>query len=165
MRGFPYGNIRFNWGECYRDIDGRILGARFLVSATDEQWSYVGVRREVIFVEQSIALGTAWAQFEPNGPTLWGRLQNSVSGFLTRQFQQGAFQGITPGEGYWVKCGPATMTQADLDNGVVNIVVGFAPLRPAEFVVIAIAQMAGPPPPDIPIFLWPPSRLGARNWR
>ncbi|HLW91832.1 MAG TPA: phage tail sheath C-terminal domain-containing protein [Roseiarcus sp.] len=163
MRGFPYNNSRFERGRQYRDIDRRILGARFLVTATDEQWSYVSIRRLVAFIERSIANGTSWAVFEPNGPALWGRLQSSVGAFLQSLYNQGALQGSTPPQAFFVNCGPDTTTQADIDNGIVNIVVGVAPVYPAEFVIIAIGQWASPPAnPPVPV--WPPLRFPARRW-
>jgi hypothetical protein len=103
---------------------------------------YVSVRRLTIFVELSISAGIQWAVFEPNDETLWAMLRRSVDAFMNGLYRQGAFQGTTPALAYVVKCDASTTTQADIDRGVVNIVVSFAPLKPAEFVVITIAQLA-----------------------
>jgi len=104
------------------------------------EWKYVPVRRLALYIEESLDLGTQWAVFEPNDEPLWARLRLDVGEFLNGLFRAGAFQGRTPREAYFVKCDGSTMTQDDLDNGVVRIVVGFAPLKPAEFVVIQIGQ-------------------------
>ena len=81
--------------------------------------------------------------FEPNGEPLWAKLRASIETFMLGLFKDGAFQGATPSDAFFVKCDATTTTQADIDRGVVDIVVGFAPLKPAEFVIITIAQLAG----------------------
>jgi hypothetical protein len=101
------------------------------------------VRRLGLFIEQSLYRGTQWAAFEPNDIKLWQRLRLDVEAFMQGLFTQGAFQGNTANQAYFVKCDNSTTTQADIDRGVVNILVGFAPLKPAEFVVISIQQIAG----------------------
>jgi phage tail sheath protein FI len=98
-----------------------------------------------LFIEASLSEGTKWAVFEPNAEPLWGQLRLAVGTFFQALFRQGAFQGSTPVQAYFVKCDSETTTQADIDNGLVNILVGFAPLQPAEFVVIQIQQLAGQP--------------------
>ena len=122
-----------------------VWGARTLQPAgqTPPQFSYLPVRRFALFIEQSIVQGTAWAVFEPNSPPLWAQLRQSVSGFLTQLYQRGAFQGATPSAAFFVKCDAETVTQNDINQGIVNIVVGIAALRPAEFVIIKIAIRAG----------------------
>jgi hypothetical protein len=95
------------------------------------------------YLEQSLTAGLQWAVFQPNNEVLWEMLRRSVGTFMSSLYKQGAFQGTTPAQAYVVKCDATTTTQADIDRGVVNIVIGFAPLRPAEFVVITIAQPAG----------------------
>ena len=85
--------------------------------------------------------GTQWVVFEPNDEPLWSQIRLNLGAFMHTLFRQGAFQGTTPKEAYFVKCDKDTTTQADIDNGIVNIVVGFAPLKPAEFVVIKIQQI------------------------
>lgn len=104
------------------------------------QWTYLAVRRTALFLEHSIERGTRWTAFEPNNETSWSVVRSTVGEFLHTLYRQGAFPGATPEESYFVKCGATTMTQDDLDQGVVNIVVGFAPLKPAEFVVIRISH-------------------------
>jgi uncharacterized protein len=117
-------------------------GARLLGSATrdDPDWKYIAVRRLSIFLEHSIDAGTEWVVFEPNDEPLWATVRRSVEAFLLSLWRSGAFAGRTPCEAYFVKCGPETMTQDEIDNGVVNILVGVAPLRPAEFVTFRIQR-------------------------
>jgi uncharacterized protein len=116
------------------------------------EWKYISVRRVALYIETSLYEGTKWAVFEPNNEQLWAQLRSSVGAFMQTLFVQGAFQGTTPAQGYFVKCDVENNPQSSLDQGVVNILVGFAPLHPAEFVVIQIQQMAGqssgtqPPP-------------------
>jgi phage tail sheath protein FI len=110
-------------------------------SATD--WKYVPVRRLFLFLEQSIEQGLQWSVFEPNGEPLWTRIRGEVEEFMQTLFRQGAFQGRSPQDAWFVKCGPDTTSQAELDAGTVNVVVGFAPLKPAEFVIISIRLMVG----------------------
>lgn len=116
-------------------------GARTLSS--DPENKYVSVRRMQIFLRVSIFNGIQWAVFEPNDEPLWSQLRLNIGSFMNTLFRQGAFQGATPSEAYFVKCDSETTTQADIDNGIVNVLVGFAPLKPAEFVVVRISQLAG----------------------
>lgn len=118
-----------------------IWGARALSS--DPEWKYIPVRRMAIFLRVSIYYGIQWAVFEPNDEELWSALRLNIGAFMMRLFRDGAFQGSTPSEAFFVKCDKETTTQADIDVGVVNILVGFAPLKPAEFVVVKITQKAG----------------------
>ena len=99
------------------------------------------MRRTALFIEQSIAEGTKWVVFEPNDEPLWANVRRSVEDFLFGLFRRGAFQGVRPEEAFFVRCDRSTMTQADLDHGVINILVGFAPLKPGEFVIIRIQQL------------------------
>jgi uncharacterized protein len=108
-----------------------------------DEWKYLPVRRTALFLEESLYRGTQWVVFEPNDEPLWAQIRLNVGAFMHQMYQQGAFQGATPKEAYFVKCDKETTTQADINNGIVNIVVGFAPLKPAEFVVIKLQQMAG----------------------
>ena len=119
-----------------------IWGAR-TTDTTDSQWKYVSVRRTALFIEKSIDVGLRWATFEPNDEPLWTRIRTEVSGFLDDLFRRGAFPATTPSGAYFVRCDATTTSQADIDNGVVNVVVGFAPVKPAEFVVLTFAQGAG----------------------
>ncbi len=120
-------------------------GARSLVGADvlASDWKYVSVRRIALFIEESLYRGTQWAVFEPNDEPLWSQLRLNVGAFMHNLFRQGAFQGTSPDEAYLVKCDDETTTQTDIDQGIVNILVGFAPLKPAEFVIVKIQQLAG----------------------
>jgi phage tail sheath protein FI len=120
-------------------------GARTLVGSDAEgnEWKYVPVRRFALFLEESLFRGTKWVVFEPNDEPLWAQIRLNIGAFMQSLFRQGAFQGTTPRDAYFVKCDKETTTQNDIDHGIVNILVGFAPLKPAEFVVIQIQQLAG----------------------
>jgi phage tail sheath protein FI len=107
------------------------------------EWKYIPVRRTALFIEESLYRGTQWVVFEPNDEPLWAQIRLNVGAFMHNLFRQGAFQGRTPREAYFVKCDKETTTQNDINLGIVNVVVGFAPLKPAEFVIIKIQQMAG----------------------
>jgi phage tail sheath protein FI len=99
-----------------------------------------------MFIDDRIGQGTKWVNFEPNDETLWAAIRLRVGAFMHDLFRQGAFQGRRPQDAYYVKCDRATMSQNDLDEGVVNIVVGFVPLKSTKFVVIQISQMTGQTP-------------------
>ncbi|HEX3350140.1 MAG TPA: phage tail sheath C-terminal domain-containing protein, partial [Acetobacteraceae bacterium] len=134
--------------NCFRifPIYGAVAwGARTLVGADAEanQWKYVPVRRLALYIEESLYRGTKWAVFEPNDEPLWSQLRLNIGSFMHDLFRRGAFQGSTPKDAYLVKCDKDTTTQNDIDRGVVNVLVGFAPLKPAEFVIIQIQQLAG----------------------
>jgi phage tail sheath protein FI len=134
--------------NCIRDFPGIgsvVFGARTSVADNPsfEQWKYVPVRRMALFLEQSLYNSLGWAVFEPNDEPLWIALRTSVENFMLGLFNQGAFQGSTPKQAFQVKCDGTTTTQQDIDSGKVNIIVAFAPLKPAEFVIIKIAQLAG----------------------
>jgi phage tail sheath protein FI len=107
------------------------------------EWKYVPVRRMALFIEESLYRGLKWVVFEPNDEPLWSQIRLNVSAFMQNLFRQGAFQGLTPRDAYFVRCDRETTTQADINLGIVNILVGFAPLRPAEFVIIRLQQIAG----------------------
>lgn len=133
--------------NCLRSMGARghvVWGARTLASAENgaNEFTYLSVRRLALFLEESIARGTQWAVFEPNDEPLWAQLRTTVEAFLHGLFRQGAMQGTTPREAYYVKCDRDTMTAHEIARGIVNIVVGFAALRPAEFVVCTIQQRA-----------------------
>jgi phage tail sheath protein FI len=134
--------------NCLRafPVIGRVVwGSRTLRGADQlaSEWKYIPVRRTALFLEESLYRGTQWVVFEPNDEPLWAQIRLNIGGFMHNLFRQGAFQGKTPREAYFVKCDKDTTTQNDIDLGIVNIVVGFAPLKPAEFVVIQITQIAG----------------------
>ena len=107
------------------------------------EWKYVPVRRTALFIEESIYRGLKWAVFEPNDEQLWMKIRMTVEDFMFTLFRNGALQGLKPEEAYFVKCGRDTMTQSDIDTGICNVLVGFAPMKPAEFVIIKIQQMVG----------------------
>jgi len=117
------------------------FGARTVTS--DSEWRYVPVRRTAIMLRVSIYYGIQWAVFEPNDESLWSQLRLNIGSFMTTLFRQGAFQGSSANDAFFVKCDSETTTQADIDAGVVNVLVGFAALKPAEFVVVRISQKAG----------------------
>jgi hypothetical protein len=117
------------------------FGARTVTS--NPEWQYIPVRRTAIMLRVSVYQGIQWAVFEPNDEPLWSQLRLNIGSFMMNLFRQGAFQGATPSEAFFVKCDGETTTQADIDDGVVNVLLGFAPLKPAEFVVVKISQKAG----------------------
>ena len=134
--------------NCIRSfpIYGRVVwGARTLRGADQfaDEYKYIPVRRTALFIEESLYRGTQWAVFEPNDEPLWSQIRLNVGAFMQNLFRQGAFQGQTPNDAYFVKCDNETTTQNDINLGIVNVVVGFAPLKPAEFVVIQLQQIAG----------------------
>lgn len=129
--------------KVYGDV---VWGARTLQGndQAGSEWKYVPIRRMALFLESSLYDGTQWVVFEPNDATLWGQIRLNVGAFMQDLFLKGAFQGTTPAQAYFVKCDADNNPQSSIDLGVVNILVGFAPLFPAEFVVIQIQQIAGP---------------------
>lgn len=132
LRSFPiYGHIA--WGG--RTLDG--------ADATASEWKYLAVRRVALMIEESLFRGTKWVVFEGNDDNLWAKIRLNVGAYMMSLFRQGAFQGTNPKDAFYVKCDKETTTQDDINKGIVNIEVGFAPLKPAEFVVIKIQQMAG----------------------
>ena len=137
--------------NCLRNFPNTgpvVWGSRTLKGADSlaSEWKYLAVRRMALFLEESLYRGTQWVVFEPNDEPLWAQIRLNIGAFMQNLFRQGAFQGKSPREAYFVKCDRETTTQTDINLGVVNIIVGFAPLRPAEFVVIKLQQIAG----DIP---------------
>lgn len=130
--------------DCIRAFPGRgirVWGAR--TTASDALWKYVNVRRLFLFLEESIDEGTQWVVFEPNDEKLWARVKQTVTQFLTRVWKDGALMGLTAEEAFFVKCDRTTMTQDDIDNGRLIVLIGVAPVKPAEFVIFRIAQWAG----------------------
>jgi phage tail sheath protein FI len=132
LRSFP-GIGTVCWGA--RTLEGQDILA--------SEWKYVPIRRLALFLEESLYRGTKWVVFEPNDEPLWAKVRLNVGAFMMSLFRQGAFQGSTPDKAFYVKCDAETTTQDDRNKGIINIEVGFAPLKPAEFVVIKIQQMAG----------------------
>jgi uncharacterized protein len=134
--------------NCLRILPdaGRVIwGSRTLRGADSlaDQWKYLPVRRMALFIEETLYRGTQWVVFEPNDEKLWSQIRLNVGAFMHSLFIKGAFQGTDPKKAYLVKCDSETTTQNDVDSGIVNILVGFAPLKPAEFVIIKIQQLAG----------------------
>jgi phage tail sheath protein FI len=134
--------------NCIRNFNvyGTVLWGARTCQGNDQlgsQWKYVPVRRIALFIEESLFRALKWVVFEPNDEPLWAQIRLNVGAFMQNLFRQGAFQGKTPADAYFVKCDKETTTQNDINLGIVNIVVGFAPLKPAEFVILQIQQMAG----------------------
>lgn len=119
-----------------------VWGSRTLIGS-GQDYTYVPVRRLALYIEESLYQGTKWVVFEPNDEKLWAQIRLNIGAFMHTLFRQGAFQGQTPSDAYLVKCDSETTTQDDINHGIVNILVGFAPLKPAEFVIITIQQLAG----------------------
>ena len=114
-------------------------GARtFLAAANDKDWRYVPVRRLALFIEESLNRGLVWAMFEPNDEPLWAQIRLATSSFMNQLFRSGTFQGSHAGEAYFVRCSGETMTERDVDAGRIILQVGFAPLKPAEFIILRI---------------------------
>ena len=131
--------------EEIRDISVEVYKKLLAADAgsSDPEWKYVNVRRLFIFVERSLELGLQWVVFEPNDENLWARVTRTVSNFLTTVWRSGALMGLTAEQAFFVRCDRTTMTQDDIDNGRLILVIGIAPTMPAEFVVIRIGQWQG----------------------
>jgi phage tail sheath protein FI len=129
--------------RTFRGTGSVVWGARTLrgSDALADDYKYVPVRRLALYLEETLYRSTQWVVFEPNDAPLWAQIRASIGAFLQDLFRRGAFQGATPREAFFVRCDADTTTQYDIDKGVVNILVGFAPLKPAEFVVISIQQL------------------------
>jgi phage tail sheath protein FI len=131
IRVFPNGIV--NWGARTMDGDNDF----------GSEYKYIPVRRLALFMEESLYRGLKWVVFEPNDAPLWAQIRLNVGAFMHSLFRQGAFQGQKSTDAYFVKCDAETTTQNDINLGIVNIIVGFAPLKPAEFVILSIQQIAG----------------------
>ena len=134
--------------NCIRNFSvyGTVVWGARTLQGNDErgsEWKYVPIRRTALFIEESLYRALKWVVFEPNDEPLWAQIRLNVGAFMHDLFRQGAFQGKTPRDAYFVKCDNETTTQSDINRGIVNIIVGFAPLKPAEFVIIKLQQMAG----------------------
>jgi hypothetical protein len=129
--------------NCIRTFPGqgiRVWGARTLSS--DPEWRYLNVRRLFNFVEKSILLGTNWVVFEPNDRFLWERVQRTIGAFLRRVWRSGALFGGTPEQAFYVKCDAENNPPENIDVGILTVDVGIAPVKPAEFVVFRVSQLA-----------------------
>ncbi|WP_424103130.1 phage tail sheath family protein [Moorena producens] len=124
---------RIVWGSRTREGDDMLAS----------EWKYIPVRRLALYLEETLYRNTQWAVFEPNDEPLWSQLRLNIGAFMQNLFKQGAFQGSSPKDAYFVKCDKETTTQYDIDRGIVNIMIGFAPLKPAEFVILKFQQIAG----------------------
>jgi phage tail sheath protein FI len=124
-----HGNV--SWGA--RTVDGH--------DEIGSEWKYISVKRTALFIDETLRRSTKWVVFEPNDEPLWSQIRLNIGSFLNDLFRQGAFQGRSPREAYFVKCDSETTTQSDINRGIVNITVGFAPLKPAEFVKINLTQI------------------------
>ena len=133
LRNLPGGIGNVVWGSRTLDGSDRLAS----------EWKYLAVRRVALFLEESLYQGTQWVVFEPNDEPLWSQIRLNIGAFMHGLFRQGAFQGRSPREAYFVRCDKTTTTQNDINRGIVNIEVGFAPLKPAEFVILKISQIAG----------------------
>jgi phage tail sheath protein FI len=131
LRIFPNGIV--SWGARTMDGDDDF----------GSEYKYIPVRRLALYMEESLYRGLKWVVFEPNDEPLWAQIRLNVGSFMHNLFRQGAFQGVKPKDAYFVKCDSETTTQNDINLGIVNIWVGFAPLKPAEFVILYLQQMAG----------------------
>jgi hypothetical protein len=132
LRSFPiYGNI--------------VWGARTLAGADplSSEYKYINVRRLMSYIEESVFRSMKWAVFEPNNENLWGKIRLQINGFLSKLFASGAFGGATPALAYFVRCDGTTTTPLDIDLGIVNVFVGVAPVKPAEFIILNFQQIAG----------------------
>jgi phage tail sheath protein FI len=134
--------------NCHRifpDSGAVAWGSRTLAGsdANASEWKYIPIRRTALFIEESLFRGLKWVVFEPNDEPLWAQIRLNVGAFMNNLFREGAFQGTKKDDAYFVKCDSETTTQNDRDLGRVNILVGFAPLKPAEFVILYLQQMAG----------------------
>lgn len=134
--------LGINCLRSFRGVGPVVWGARTLRGSDvlADEYKYVPVRRLALFLEETLYRNTQWVVFEPNDEPLWAQIRASIGAFLQDLFRRGAFQGTTPRDAYFVRCDADTTTQYDIDRGIVNILVGFAPLKPAEFVVISIQQ-------------------------
>jgi phage tail sheath protein FI len=127
-------------------IGNVVWGARTLKGADvlASEWKYIPIRRLALYIEESISRGIRWSIFEPNAEPLWAQIRSDISAFMQMLFVQGALQGTTSAQAFFVNCDRTTTTPTDVDNGVMNILIGMAPIRPAEFVIIRIQQIFPP---------------------
>jgi len=134
--------------NCLRSVPGagRVVWGSRTLQGNDllaSEWKYIPIRRLALYIEESLYRGTQWIVFESNDEPLWAQIRLNLGAFMHNLFRQGAFAGSSPRDAYFVKCDKETTPPNDVNLGIVNIIVGFAPLKPAEFVVIKIQQIAG----------------------
>lgn len=135
--------------NCLRQftVDGPVVWGSRTIAGTDtggSQWQYVPIRRLAMFIESSLYQGTQWVVFEPNAEPLWEQVRLSIGSFMQSLFLKGAFAGSSTQQAYFVKCDGANNPALSVSQGILNMTVGFAPLNPAEFVIIQIQQMINP---------------------
>ena len=137
--------LGINCLRTFPQIGAVVWGARTMAGAdvAESQWKYISVRRTALYIEESLFRGTKWAVFEPNAEPLWAAVRLNVGAFMAGLYSQGAFAGATPSQAYLVKCDAENNPPTQVALGILNILVGFAPLYPAEFVLISIEQLAG----------------------
>lgn len=148
MTDLENGDLNVKGMNCLRFFRayGNVIWGSRTVAGSDQlgsEWKYIAVRRFALFLEESLYRGTQWVVFEPNDEPLWAQIRLNIGAFMQNLFRQGALQGRTPRDAYFVKCDNETTTQNDINRGIVNIEVGFAPLKPAEFVILKFQQIAG----------------------
>jgi phage tail sheath protein FI len=163
-------DLNFAGLNCLRifySVGAVVWGAQTLRGSQDGEWKYVPVRRLALYLEESLSLGTQWVTFEPNNEALWSKIRISVDSFMHSLWMQGAFMGAKSTEAYLIKCDAETNTQADLEAGNLNLLVGFAPLKPAEFVILKIQQKTASQTPtataNLPKTLPPKTNLTLRK--
>jgi len=137
--------LGINCLRTFPQIGNVVWGSRTLAGANNlgSEWKYIPIRRTALYIEESLYRGLEWVVFEPNDEALWSQIRSMVEVFLNNLFRQGAFQGATSKEAYFVRCDTQTMTQSDINLGIINIQVGFAPVKPAEFVILKIQLKVG----------------------
>jgi phage tail sheath protein FI len=148
LTDFEIGELNPLGINCLRNRPpaGRVVWGTRTLQGDDRrasEWKYISVRRLALYIEESLYRGTDWVVFEPNGETLWAQIRLNIGAFMHNLFRQGAFKGTSRQEAYFVKCDKETTTDNDINLGIVNVVVGFAPLKPAEFLILKIQQIAG----------------------
>ena len=117
-----------------------VWGARTL-AGNDNEWRYISVRRFFNMVEKSLKLSTNWAVFEPNEVNTWTRVKGMIDNYLTNLWKQGALAGATADAAFFVNIGlGSTMSQVDILEGRMNVEIGMAVVRPAEFIVLKFSH-------------------------
>ena len=145
MKSHQQESLNLQGINCIRNFPGKgimVWGARTL--SNDPTKKYVNVCRFMIYLEQSIKKGTMWTVFEPNTEATWTKIKATIENFLTQTWRNGMLMGTSQQEAYFIKCDRTTMTQNDLDNGRINVLIGIAPTKPAEFIILRISQIAQP---------------------
>ena len=139
-------NVDTNAGKsinAIRALTGKgtlVMGARTL-AGNDNEWRYVSVRRFFNMVEESVKKSTFFAIFEPNDANTWVKVRGMIENYLTQKWREGALAGATPQDAFFVKCGlGTTMTAQDILEGRMNVEIGMAVVRPAEFIILKFSH-------------------------